>query len=54
MPTFEQNLVGLILETFFAFVTTFSIYTFVVFFKVMIKRDLMLFFTNLITIGYLS
>lgn len=54
MPTFDQSLAGLILETFFAFVTTFSIYIFVVFFKVMLKQDLMLFFTNLITIGYLS
>jgi hypothetical protein len=54
MGDFEGNMISLILESFFAFAFTFSVYIFIVFFKVMIKRDWMLLFTNLITIGYLG
>lgn len=54
MATFDELMANLILEGFFSFAFAFSVYIFIVFFKVMIQRDLMLFFTNLIIIGYLG
>ena len=52
--SFDELMVNLILEGIFSFAFSFSVYIFIVFFKVMIQKDLMLFFTNLITIGYLG
>ena len=52
--SFDELMVNLVLEGIFSFAFTFSVYILIMFFKVMIKRDLMLFFTNLITIGYLG
>ena len=54
MATFDALMANLILEGFFSFAFAFSVYILIVFSKVMIQRDLMLFFTNLIIIGYLG
>ena len=54
MATFDGLMANLVLEGFFSFAFAFSVYIMIIFFKVMIQRDLMLFFTNLITIGYLG